>query len=405
MKILVIAPTPFFVSRGTPIRILEEALALERRGHDITIATYHIGSEIPEKVGTRIDVRRIRRWLFWYKKTEAGANWQKILLDIMLIRKVLSLAIKKRPDVLYAHIHEGALFGWLVQKLLFWRRMILVCDFHGGLTSEMASHGYLRNSIVFYLFRWMETWINRRGDIVVTSSWENTDVINRSRTDDCKAETLLDGANAPKKDFSHNEEEKKLLRKKWGIPTDKYVFVYTGALISNKGLDPMLEAIRIFLEKGYDAYFVLAGFPIEHVAYYIRKNQLEKSVSIISPLDWFDLPELLSLCDASIEPKSSSTHQASGKILQYMAAGLPVICFDRENNRKFLGEGGVYCKEGAIGLSDGIFSCWQDVEKSRERGRKNREHAHLFSWDRSAEKVENLILNLKSQNKNLKDKA
>jgi hypothetical protein len=32
LKILMIAPTPFFADRGTHIRILEEALALRRRG-------------------------------------------------------------------------------------------------------------------------------------------------------------------------------------------------------------------------------------------------------------------------------------------------------------------------------------------------------------------------------------
>ena len=35
MRILVVAPTPFFSNRGTHIRILEEALALEKLGHEI----------------------------------------------------------------------------------------------------------------------------------------------------------------------------------------------------------------------------------------------------------------------------------------------------------------------------------------------------------------------------------
>jgi hypothetical protein len=88
MKILVIAPTPFFSDRGTHIRILEEAYALEGRGHSVTIATYHIGKEIADDLHSRIDVRRIRRLLFWYQKLEAGPDWQKIILDLLLIKKV-----------------------------------------------------------------------------------------------------------------------------------------------------------------------------------------------------------------------------------------------------------------------------------------------------------------------------
>jgi len=123
MKILVIAPTPFFADRGTHIRILEEALALEKLGYEIQIATYHVGRNILEEVKTSIDVRRIHRWLFWYRKLEAGPDWQKIILDLMLIRKVFSLARKYKPDIIHGHIHEGVIIGWLVQKILFWRKI------------------------------------------------------------------------------------------------------------------------------------------------------------------------------------------------------------------------------------------------------------------------------------------
>jgi len=64
MKVLVVAPTPFFSDRGTHIRILEEALALEKRGIEVTIATYHIGQDFPASLNSHIDVRRIRRLLF-----------------------------------------------------------------------------------------------------------------------------------------------------------------------------------------------------------------------------------------------------------------------------------------------------------------------------------------------------
>ena len=147
MKILVIAPTPFFADRGTHIRILEESLALEKLGHEITIVTYHIGKDIQSEVETNIDIRRIRRWLFWYTKLEAGPDWQKILLDLLLIRKALYLAYVQRPDIIHAHIHEGVALGWIVQKCLFWRKIKLVADFHGSLTKEMVSHSYLNGGL------------------------------------------------------------------------------------------------------------------------------------------------------------------------------------------------------------------------------------------------------------------
>ncbi len=390
MKILVIAPTPFFVSRGTPIRILEEALALERRGHTVTLVSYHIGEEIPSKLDTHIDHRRIRRWLFWYKKLEAGADWQKILLDIMLLRKVFSLARKQRPDIIYGHLHEGTLIGWVVKNILFWRKMVLVSDLHGGLTSEMVSHGYLKGGWLRKIFQYVERWVSGLGDVVVTSSWENTNEIKKLRTKGQITETLLDGANSTHYQGSLDE---KSIRQKWGIPDDRPVFVYTGALIPNKGMLPLIEAIQMFCNAfGNKACFILAGFPDEYAVGLVRERSLEESVRIISPLHYFDLPGLLSVCDIGIDPKDSATHQASGKILQYMAARLPVVCFDRENNRRYLGEGGVYCQEGARGLYEGFCYCLKHLEDVCEQGKKNGDRVKQFSWDNGSQKIERLMM-------------
>ena len=379
---------PFFVSRGTPIRVLEEARALARRGHRVTLVSYHIGEDLPEEVLSGIDHRRIRKWLFWYKKTEAGANWQKILLDIMLLRKAWSLAFTHHPDVLYAHLHEGVAIGWLVRVLLFWRRIVFVADFHGGLTSEMTSHGYLRSTILFRVFRWVEEWINARGDVAVTSSWENTEIINLSRFGVRPAETLLDGVDISRY-ASFTNHHKQMLRKKWNISEDEYVFAYTGALISNKGLLPMIDAIGEFCRAHKEGLFILAGFPLAEAQMLCKKQGVAHRVRIISPLDYFDLSEVLLCSDVGIDPKDSSTHQSSGKILQYMGAGLPVVCLNRENNRKFLGRGGVYCEDG--GLAEGFWWCMYNKEEAKKKGEGNAERAKELSWDAGATKVERLI--------------
>jgi hypothetical protein len=44
LKILMIAPTPFFADRGCHVKILEELKSLTKRGIKVTLVTYHIGS-------------------------------------------------------------------------------------------------------------------------------------------------------------------------------------------------------------------------------------------------------------------------------------------------------------------------------------------------------------------------
>lgn len=393
MKILVVAPTPFFSDRGTHIRILEEALALEKLGHEITIATYHIGKDIDREIDTKIDVRRIRRLLFWYKKLEAGPDWQKVILDLMLIRKTFFLARTKRPDVIHGHLHEGVLIGWIVQKLLFWRKMKLVADFHGSLTKEMVSHGYLKRGLnVIFVF--LEKFINKLGNWAITSSWEETEDVKKTRRDG-KVETVLDGINLNSFSIRKTKEE---IKREWELPENKFVVGYTGGLVPNKGIDFFLEAIPLVLEKRKDVFFLIGGFPPEKVKSFIKENNLSSHVRLVSPLDYFRLPEFLLTCDAAVDPKGSSTNQASGKMLNYMASGLPIICFDKLNNRKYLGDGGYFCEgENHAKIAKGILFFMENREAAKEKGKINKESSRKFSWDIPAKRIENIYNKLISK--------
>lgn len=386
MKILVIAPTPFFSDRGAHIRILEESLALEKLGHQITIATYHIGKDIQNDVDTKIDVRRIRRLLFWYKKLEAGPDWQKVLLDIMLIRKVFNLARKQKPNIIHAHLHEGVLIGWIVQKALFWRKIKLVSDFQGSLTGEMLSHGYLKNGLN-RIFLLVEKIIDRMGDWAIVSSWEG--VINIKKLSKKKeVDVVLDGINLASFNVKKTKQE---IRNELGLPKDKFIVVYTGGLVANKGINYLLGAIKPVLERRPDIFFLIGGFPPHETQKFIRENSLEKSVSLVSPLDYFRLPEFLLASDVAIDPKDTEAMQASGKMLNYMAAGLPVVCVDKKNNRKYLGNRAFFCQElSSSEIAEGILYFVNRPYEIKEKGEANKQKAKDFNWDKPAKIIDNI---------------
>lgn len=363
---------------------------MEKRGHAITIATYHIGADLPEGLQTKIDIRRIRRLLFWYKKLEAGPDWQKIILDLLLIKKVLFLARTQKPDVIHAHLHEGVAIGWLVQKLLFWRPITLVADLHGSLTKEMVSHAYLGAGFLKKIFRTIEEWIDNMSDIVVTSSWENTQEVSAIRGDK-STETLLDGVNAS---WYQTLPEASAIRQQLHLPLDKIIVTYTGALIPNKGIQYFLDAIPLILKQCPGAHFVIAGFPLNLIQSFFEGQGFTKAVTFISPLPYFELPKLLHASDIGVDPKDVSVKQASGKLLQYMGAHLPVACFDTQNNREYLGEGHVLAQDmSAQGLADVIVMLVRDVALRTQLGEENFKRSQQLSWDVSAEKLENLIQN------------
>jgi glycosyltransferase involved in cell wall biosynthesis len=385
-RVLMIAPTPFFSDRGTHIRILEEALALERRGYVVTIATYHIGKDLPENLRSKVEVRRILRLLFWYKKLEAGPDWQKLILDLMLLRKVFFLARTTRPDILHGHLHEGVLIGWVVQQLLFWRPMKLVADFHGSLTKEMVSHAYLRTGFLRRVFERIERTVDNLGDAAVTSSGANTREIGAIRTKSAPL-TVLDGVTVGTYVETFSQPA---IRRKYGISEEALVVTYTGALVPNKGIRHFIRALPSIFSGDPRAHVVIAGFPWNEVEAHFNGQPWMDRVTRITPLPYYDLPEILQMSDIGVDPKEEGVGQASGKMLQYMGAGLPVACFDTPNNREYLGEGGEYAREiSAAGLAEAVLRLLRDGELRRRKGEANRARAkERFSWDRTGEKLE-----------------
>jgi glycosyltransferase involved in cell wall biosynthesis len=230
----------------------------------------------------------------------------------------------------------------------------------------------------------VEKRIDDLGDAAVSSSRENSEEIQEWRRDE-KVETVLDGVNLEHYVSSKSKSE---MREALKLPQDKIILAYAGALVVNKGTAYLFEAIKELLARRQDIFFLIGGFPVEGVKSLVAENHLENSVKIISPLSYFGLPKLLLASDIGIDPKDSSTSQASGKILQYMGAGLPVVCFDRPNNRDYLGEAGSYSREiSGHGLAETISSLVDNLSEMKMKGELARKKSADYSWDKSAQKI------------------
>ena len=123
MRVLMIAPTPFFADRGCHTRIYEEIKALQKRGHEVKLCTYGLGRDVP---GIEI-VRTVH--LPWYQKLSAGPSKTKILLLPLLLITVLQECHRFKPDVVHAHLHEGACLAKVCR--LFYPRAAYVFDMQG----------------------------------------------------------------------------------------------------------------------------------------------------------------------------------------------------------------------------------------------------------------------------------
>lgn len=365
--VLHIAPTPFFADRGCHIRIRNEVEALRSYPYLVIICTYHHGEDV-----AGMDIRRIPA-VPGYSKLDAGYSPFRFLADFFLFFLVLKTAWQERPALLHCHLHEGALIGWAVKFCLFRRKIKVLMDMQGSLSGELAAYKAFGSfSFLLSIFRAIESIICRMPDFFFCSSRQSCQVLEEEFQVPAEKILLLQDvvpdtifAAAP---VSRNSRFQEL------IPENKQVILYTGSLLPGKGVQHILQAMELLCAKRQDLFFVLVGYPLEHAEAYIRQHQLEQFCLLPGRAAYCDLGDWLALGDLALEPKEADSGEASGKLLHYMAAGLPVVCFATANNRKILGEAGYYAPScDGQGLAAGIEAALADGQQARSRGELGRE--------------------------------
>ncbi len=392
LRILMIAPTPYFADRGCHVRIYEEARALAGLGHDVRVATYHLGRDMPGIPTYRIAA------VPWYKKLSAGPSWHKPYLDILLFFKALFAARKFRPHILHAHLHEGAFIGVFLKKIL---QIPLVFDCQGSLTTEIVDHGFVKpGSITYGFFRFIEKHINRRADFIITSSGAGSaELIEKWKVKSHKVRSVIDGVDCgifrpyPKEDARVEAD----LRN--GAP----VAVFLGVLNRYQGLDILLDVAEIFKEKGLPLHFLVMGFPEARYRRIAEERGIADRITFTGRIDYAKAPFCLSAGDIALSPKISLS-EANGKLFNYMACGLPTVAFETPVNREILGDAAVYARYGdAADFASCIEMLVNDECRRRELGRTAREKAEReHSWRARGKQLERVYQRILTNNRNLR---
>lgn len=365
MRILMIAPTPYFSDRGCHVRIFEEARALRSRGHEVHIVTYHLGRDVGG-----IPVTRIPR-IPWYRKTEAGPSWHKPYLDVLLFFTALREARRFRPDILHAHLHEGAFIGAFLKPLT---RVPLLFDCQGSLCGELLDHGFVRRGGFLHQgFAMLERWIVRKADVAVTSSTPTATALAREFPGlSAKLAPLPDGVDV---ETFRPLPRDAALRERYGIPADRRVIVYLGAMTEYQGVGLLLDALAGLAARRDDVHALLMGYPEEGYRQRAAELGLAGRVTFTGRIDYADAPRHLALGDIAVSPKLSAT-EANGKLLNYLACGLPCVVFDTPVNRELLGDVGVYAAYGDAGaLTRRLEELLDGPERLAELAARSRDHA------------------------------
>ena len=377
MRILAIAPTAFYNDYGCHVRIQGQLHSLQARGHDIRLVTYPVGRDVDDLAITRAPLPGLRH-------IPVGSSRRKILLDAILVPTAAAAAMRFRPDIIHAYLHEGVLIGWPLARTL---RVPLTFDYQGSLTAEMTAHNFLRpHSVWRSPLQRLERWLDQRPQALLLSTRHARSALLARGLPPQRLHYLPDAVDPG---LFHPQPRDTDLARQLGLRDELPTLVYLGLLARYQGVDILLQALAKLQRP---AQLLLMGFPhIERYRRMARRLGVGPRIHFTGPIPYPRAPRYLALGDIAIAPKLT-TSEGSGKLLPYMSMALPVIATDTPAHRQYLGDQGVYAAPEPEALARTIEQALARLPHLRELGRRLRDRVQArYTWRHTAEQMESIL--------------
>lgn len=390
MNLVFIAPFAFWPKATVSARMLPMATALARHGHSVLILIPPYDN--PAESG--------KHWVQQGVKLEnlvIRSGWMPLLQQVQLTYQIARRVRRARPDLV--HVFKPVGPGALAMTQLYLtgeRRIVLDNDDwegHGGWL-DINPYPALQKRVM----AWQERWCIRHAraitcasDVLKTRSAEMQDTA-------WPVVVLPNGADSTlRQQVAQARERRDELRRQFGW--DAYaVAIYTGTVPANHDLDIAAEAVRrlAHTQPQLKLVFIATGDGLPSLQETIVKAGIEALTEYHTFIPHARLIERLVAADIALYPyRDTNINRAkcSGKIVDYMAAGLPMVISDVGMNRVYIedGQSGLLAKAGD---TDTFTACLQrlllEPEYATQLG--NAAQARLwerFNWDqRSSELLE-----------------
>ena len=170
------------------------------------------------------------------------------------------------------------------------------------------------------------------------------------------------------------------VRRMLGIPRDAPVVGIVANLRPVKGIDVFIRAAALVADERADAVFLIVGGGEEQESLTVLAQNLGLGERVRFLGTRLDVPSLLGAMDVGV--LSSHYESFSNAILEYLAAGLPVVCTDVGGCREVVEDGrnGYIVGPGdASAMAEKILILLQNGFSSRERKRMEQRLKNEFS--------------------------
>jgi len=178
---------------------------------------------------------------------------------------------------------------------------------------------------------------------------------------------------------------------------DAPLAAYVGHIPHGNDLDQALDAMERLLPTVPDLRFVILGTGdgVPMLRADIARRGLDRAVILTGWMDHARVPDYLAAADLAIYPYRDSLinrAKCAGKIVEYMAMGLPIVASRVGQNVEYIehGTSGLLAEPGdADSFAQMMLAMLSDPQKAKAMGAAARERVWArFDWDRLVETVE-----------------
>ncbi|MGH7843511.1 MAG: glycosyltransferase family 4 protein [Candidatus Binataceae bacterium] len=320
-RIAMVAACPFPGNFGSSASIRELSKILADRGYEVHVVTYPTGDD-------RLPVGKAHVWRtrYWGKKRQefTGPAWQKLILDLLMVFKLIRVIRREKIDVIHAHNYEGVLIG-VIAKLFTGRP--LVYQAVNLMADELPSYNFIRPAFIARrLATMLDQLVPRLPDFVIVISKELESYF-RLRGFGPDRMALIPPGVFPAM-FAHPDPQR--IRDHFSLGVRK-VLMYTGVSNVFQRIDYLLKVFKTVLVREPAAVLMVVS-PLSGEADLVRNQAFASSLGISDSIIWVegqalaDLPDYLAAANVVVIPRPDIPGYPL-KLLNAMAAGKPTVCF------------------------------------------------------------------------------
>ena len=358
MRVLLLAPEPFYQERGTPIAVSLILRALSARGDQVDALVYHEGAEVSYP---GVTIHRLPRIPF-VRGVRPGFSLKKLVCDAVFWVAAVRLALRRpRHDVIHA-VEESVFIARFIRALTGTPYLYDMDSFMSDqMTDRYPALRLLRGGM-----RWIEGRAIGQAEVVVPVCDALADVATRYRA---RAITVLrdisllsEGQAAP--------AGQPTVRETLGV--EGPLVMYVGNLERYQGIDLLLESFAIAHRRVPQARLVVIGGPpaaIESYTQQARQMGLDGMVRFVGPRPVAALRRYLEAADVLVSPRLAGGNTPM-KIYSYLDAGRAVLATKLPTHTQVLtDEVALLADPTPPAMADGLVRLLKEPELRRRLGR------------------------------------